>query len=87
MAEPTCKKCGSALVVKSKGAFNYAGCPKCISAKEAARQRREGKHGGRPPAVKQTANPPAARKPPEKTVKTPPEKKQPAKAHWLDDYL
>jgi ssDNA-binding Zn-finger/Zn-ribbon topoisomerase 1 len=79
---PVCPKCGAALVIKSRGAFNYVGCPTCISAKKATKEKKQRKPFPKAADGRGSARPPAAppRKPPQPTPvpKTP---------HWLDDYV
>ena len=76
---PVCPKCGAALVIKSRGAFNYVGCPTCISAKKATKEKKE-----RKPFPK-AADRRAGARPPERKPPTPaPAPKTP---HWLDDYV
>jgi ssDNA-binding Zn-finger/Zn-ribbon topoisomerase 1 len=71
---PVCKKCGSPLEIKSKGTFNYVGCPNCASAKQAAK-------GVKKPAA-------AAKKSAGGGPQVVPAKKETASTpHWLDDYV
>jgi uncharacterized Zn finger protein (UPF0148 family) len=67
-----CKKCGAPLVIKSKGTFNYVGCPTCVSAKKAKSPRLT--KAGEPDRRQAKEDPPK---------KDPPKKD----GHWLDDYL
>ena len=71
---PNCVKCGAPLVIKSKGAFNYVGCPTCVSAKSHKKK----PAGGSAPAKKDD--------PPKKAAAA---KKDdaPKKVSWIDDYV